>query len=301
MINKQFDVVVIGNVGIDTNIYLDGDKIDFQIESNFTENVDYVGQAGGYAARGFAQLGYHTAFIGYIGDDHLGRFILEEFEKDGINTDGIFIDPAGTNRSINFMYKNGRRKNFYDGKSHMSLTPDSAKCRALLEKSRLAHFNIPNWARHLLPVAKESGLKISCDIQDVAEFPDPYRSDFIDYADVIFLSGVNHADPTPLLRKITKKHPQKIVICGMGAQGCAVGTQDGIEYFEVIEIPGKIVDTNGAGDGLAVGFLSGYYFEKSGIEESIFRAQIVARYTCTLKATTSHLISQEIQQKLLTR
>ena len=64
MTQKQFDVVVIGNVGIDTNVYLAGDEINFQIESNFTENIDYVGQAGGYAARGFAQLGYRTAFIG---------------------------------------------------------------------------------------------------------------------------------------------------------------------------------------------------------------------------------------------
>jgi len=45
MSGKQFDVVVIGNVGIDSNIYLNSDEINFQIESNFTENIDYVGQA----------------------------------------------------------------------------------------------------------------------------------------------------------------------------------------------------------------------------------------------------------------
>jgi len=268
MSKKLFDVVVVGNVGIDTNIFLNDDDINFKIESNFTENIDYVGQAGGYAARGFAQLGYRTAFIGYIGDDHLGRFIQEEFKKDGINTDVVFIDPAGTNRSINFMYKNGRRKNFYDGKSHMILMPDIEKCREILKNSQLVHFNIPNWARHLLPVTKELGLKISCDIQDVADISDPYRADFIDYADVLFLSSVNHADPTPMLQKIINKNPQKIIICGMGAQGCAVGTKEGIKYFEALEFPGKIVDTNGAGDGLAVGFLSGYFFEKCGIEVS---------------------------------
>ena len=51
MSNETFDVVVVGNVGIDTNIYLPGADIDFNVESNFTENLDTVGQAGAYAAQ----------------------------------------------------------------------------------------------------------------------------------------------------------------------------------------------------------------------------------------------------------
>ena len=47
----DFDVVVIGNVGIDTCIYLYGNDIDFSVEANFSQNLDYVGQAGGYASR----------------------------------------------------------------------------------------------------------------------------------------------------------------------------------------------------------------------------------------------------------
>jgi sugar/nucleoside kinase (ribokinase family) len=53
-----------------------------------------------------------------------------------------------------------------------------------------------------------------------------------------------------------------------------------------------VIDTNGAGDGLATGFLSGFYLEQMPVEESIRRGQIVARYTCTQKADTSHLLSR---------
>ena len=126
MTEKNFDAVVVGNVGIDTNVYFHSDEPDFSRESNFTENLDYVGQAGGYASRGYAQLGWRTAFIGHVGDDFSGRFIREEFARDGIDTTALFIDPAGTSRSVNFMYRDGRRKNFYDGKSHMQLQPDRA-------------------------------------------------------------------------------------------------------------------------------------------------------------------------------
>src|SRR5512139_3724008 len=179
MADKTLDVVVIGNVGIDTNVYFHAAEPEFGREANFTENLDTVGQAGGYASRGYAQLGKRTAFIGYVGDDFSGRFIREEFARDGIDQSAVFVDPAGTSRSLNFMYRDGRRRNFYDGKSHMQLQPDRAVCRSVLAESRLAHFNIPNWARTLLPSAKELGATVACDLQDVVQLRDGYRDDFI--------------------------------------------------------------------------------------------------------------------------
>ncbi len=144
-------------------------------------------------------MGKHTAFIGYVGDDFSGRFIREELARDGIDQSAVFVDPAGTSRSINFMYRDGRRRNFYDGKRHMSLQPDRAVCRSILEQSRLAHFNIPNWARTLLPIARELGVTIACDLQDVVALRDGYREDFVEYADMVFFSAVNQSDPTPLI------------------------------------------------------------------------------------------------------
>ncbi len=296
-----FDVVVIGNAGIDTNVYFHSADVDFGREANFTENLDYVGQAGGYASRGYAQLGKRTAFIGYVGDDAAGRFIREEFAHDGVDTTGLFIDPAGTSRSINFMYRDGRRKNFYDGKSHMTLQPDRTICRRLLSEARLAHFNIPNWARQLLPMAKELGLTIACDIQDVVTFHDHYREDFIEYADILFFSAVNQADPAPLIEELLAWKPNLIVVSGLGARGCALGTREGaqarLRYFEPVEMSPSVIDTNGAGDGLAVGFLTSYVLDGYSLDDSIRRGQIAARYTCTLKASSSNLITREMLER----
>jgi sugar/nucleoside kinase (ribokinase family) len=285
------EVAVIGNIGIDTNAYLPGRDIDWAVEANFTENLDYVGQAGGFASRGYARLGLPTTFLGYVGDDFAGRQIREELAADGIDTTALFIDPAGTSRSVNIMYRDGRRKNFYDAKSHMSLRPDPEICRKAMEGCRLAHFNIPDWARYLLPVARELGLTIACDLQDVVKADDPYRRDFIDQADILFFSAANHEDPAPLIRKFLRGHPGRIVVSGMGARGCALGTQDGIQYFppEPLDLP--IVDTNGAGDGLAVGFLSSHVLGGHSLAESIRRGQIVARYTCSQRASTAALIT----------
>jgi len=288
---QQFEVVVVGNVGIDTNVYLPGSDIDFSVEANFTENLDYVGQAGGYASRGFAQLGKKTAFIGHVGDDYHGQFIREEFKRDGIDTTGLFIDPQGTGRSINFMYRDGRRKNFYDGKNHMQFEPDWDICRQILAQTKLAHFNIPNWARHLLPVAQKFGLTISCDIQDIVNPDDDYRRDFVAYADILFFSTTNHPDPTPLIENFLAAKPDQVVVVGMGAKGCALGTKDGIQFFPPVAMAEPVIDTNGAGDGLAVGFLSSYVLDKYSLQASVMRGQIAARYTCTQKASSSHLIT----------
>jgi len=299
MAHRRFEIVVVGNVGIDTNVYLPGADIDFEVESNFTENLDSVGQAGGYASRGYAQLGRRTAFIGYVGDDYQGRFIRQEFAHDGIDTTALFIDPAGTGRSVNFMYRDGRRKNFYDGKGHMTLRPDLDLCRSVLAGSRLAHFSLPNWARHLLPMARELGLPIACDIQDVIAIDDPYRQDFVEQADILFFSAVNHADPAPLMEAFLALNPAQIVVSGMGARGCALGTGKGVEYFPPVEMEAPVVDTNGAGDGLAVGFLTSYVLEGYSLHDSVLRGQIAARHTCTQRGSSSSLITPGLLERYL--
>jgi sugar/nucleoside kinase (ribokinase family) len=274
-------------------VYFYGNDIDFSVESNFTENIDCVGQAGGYSSRGFAQLGKKTAFIGYVGDDYGGDFVREEFDRDDVDTTALFIDPAGTGRSINFMYPDGRRKNFYDGKGHMHLRPDIKVCKAVLAGSKLAHFSIPNWARYLLPVARDLGLTIACDIQDVVSTGDEYRRDFIEHSDILFFSAVNWRDPTVLMKSFLDANPEQIVVVGMGAEGCAVGSRDGIQFFAAVEMETPVIDTNGAGDGLAVGFLSSYVLDGYSLTDSILRGQISARHTCSQKACSSNLITSE--------
>jgi sugar/nucleoside kinase (ribokinase family) len=301
METKRFDVAVVGNTGIDTSIYLPGADIDFNVEANFTQNLDTIGQAGGYACRGYARLGKKTTYIGAIGADYHGDTIRREFTKECIDTTGLFIDPQGTARSINFMYQDGRRKNFYDGKSHMTLQPDLETCRQVLAQARLAHFNLPNWARDLLPIAKELGLAIACDIQDVLHADDPYRQDFIQYADYLFFSAVNQDNPQAMIEAFIRRNPGLTVISGMGARGCALGTPHVVQFFDPLPMSEPVVDTNGAGDSLAVGFLSSYVLDGYSLAESVLRGQIAARHTCTLRGTSEGLINSERMESLFQR
>lgn len=293
MTATAFDVVVVGNVGVDTNVYLRGADIDVSVESNFTENLDYVGQAGGYAARAYAQLGKATSFIGYVGSDFCGEFIRAEFSRDGIDTTGLFVDPEGSGRSVNLIQLDGGRRSLYDGKGHMDLAPDLALCSSVLSRAQLAHFSIPNWARRLLPLARNAGLRIACDIQDVRSPNDAYRDDFVNNADVLFFSTIDQPEPAPLMEKYIAANPDQIVITGLGAKGCALGTRDGIRVYPPVQLHSPVLDTTGAGDTLAVGFLTSYELEGYSLRDSILRGQIAARHTCSHRASTSNLITMQ--------
>jgi sugar/nucleoside kinase (ribokinase family) len=176
----------------------------------------------------------------------------------------------------------------------MQLRPDLRAIGKYLAGTRLVHINIVNWTRYLLPLFKKENTVVSVDIQDVVSPDDPYRQDYIKAADVLFFSAVNFPDPAPLIERFMEIRSDRIVICGMGKRGCALGTGKGISYYRAVELEEPVIDTNGAGDSLAVGFLSSYFLQGHSLEESILRGQIAARYCCSKKATSSDLITREL-------
>lgn len=291
------EVVVLGCAGVDTQVYLPGRDVDWTVEGNFTENLDTPGQAGVYASRGYAALGRRVAFIGNLGDDACGNLVREAFARDGIDTRGVFLDPAGTARSVNIMSPDGTRRNFYDARASR-LQPDLATCREVLTGARLVHVHLADWARHLLPLARRLGQVVACDLQDVLEAGDPYRQDFIRAADILFFSAANHADPEPLIRAFLADRPDRLVVAGMGAQGCALGTREGIRRFPPEPSSQPVVDTNGAGDALAVGFLTSHVLEGRSLPESIRRGQLTARHCCTLRGTSEGLVTRDQLDRL---
>ena len=63
-----------------------------------------------------------------------------------------------------------------------------------------------------------------------------------------------------------------------------------------VDPPG--IERNEADDRLAVGFLSGYFFDAYSLEESILRGQMVARYMCGQKSGSLAPIDQKQLEEL---
>lgn len=229
-----------------------------------------------------------------MGEDALGRWVTETLRGDGIDVSGIFFDPAGTSRSINLVFADGSRKNFYDGKSHMTLEPDLDRLGAIVRRARLAHVHLPNWARHLLPIAREAGVTVACDLQDVRDPADPYRRDFVEAADFLFASAANHADdPGRLLDALDS--PGRTVVLGLGVDGCRLRDADGTRHQPPPRFDGAppIVDTNGAGDSLAVGFLAARVVQSLDADTALLQGQIAARHACAQRASSDSLVTRD--------
>ncbi len=286
------DVVVVGAAGIDTNVFLSA-PLDLARESHFSENVDYVGQAGGYGSRGFAALGHATAFLGHVGDDPAGEQVRAELAADGIDLRGLGVNPAGTPRSVNIMGPDGSRISFDDRRGRETLDVDLDLAAELMAGARVVMVHLPDWARRLLPIARASGAVVACDLQDIGDPDDAYRRDFIEAADVLFVSSARHHNPSHMLKRLVELSDGALVVCGRGGLGVATATTSGIDVFPPPHLSLPIVDTNGAGDALAVGFLDARVFQGRSVEEAVGYGQLAARWTCAQRATSAAPATRE--------
>ncbi len=284
-------VAVIGNAGVDTCVFFPAGDPAWDRETFFTENLDTVGQAGAYASLGYARLGHRPTFFGHVGDDPWGHRVRATLAAGGVDVRGLVTDEAGTARSVNLMRADGTRTGCYDGKGHRDFEPDLARCAELLRGCALAHVHIPDWARRLLPLIHREGMPLAVDLQDLQGAEDPYRADFIAAADVAFLSAVAVGDPASVAGDLRAARPRLTVVVGMGARGCLLATAEGIRTFPPPPSDLPVVDTNGAGDALAVGFLTARILEGRSLEDAVLRGQLAARHACSLRATCEGLIT----------
>jgi len=86
----NLDLITIGRSSVD----LYGSQIGGRLE-DMRSFQKYIGGSPTNIAAGAARLGLKSAVITRVGNEHMGRFILEELKKEGVNTEGIRIDKKG--------------------------------------------------------------------------------------------------------------------------------------------------------------------------------------------------------------
>jgi sugar/nucleoside kinase (ribokinase family) len=274
-------VTVIGNPGLDTLVLLAEDVPDLSADGHFVRNVDTVGHAAAYVARNMGRLGHRTRILGAIGDDLAGRMVQEVLVDEGVDTLLLFADPAGTPRSVNLVSPGGGRTYLFDGGSHMTLVPPEDLVAAALDGPDLVVSALPNWGRAVVARARDLGLPVAVDLQDVRDVDDPYRSDFIAAADHLFASAAHLEDPEAAAAAWMGRGPARSVVFGMGSRGALLveRTDAGlhVSHQPAPDLDLPVVDTTGAGDALACGFLDGLLFRGLAPAASLHRGQVLAR------------------------
>lgn len=82
------DLITIGRSSVD----LYGAQVGGRLEDMASFNK-YIGGSPTNIAAGTARLGLKSALITRVGDEHMGRFIREQLEREGVDTRGVKTDP----------------------------------------------------------------------------------------------------------------------------------------------------------------------------------------------------------------
>lgn len=85
---KTLDLITLGRSSVD----LYGAQIGGRLE-DMRSFEKYIGGSPTNIACGTARLGLKSAVITGVGDEHMGRFITEQLRAEGVNTDGVKVDP----------------------------------------------------------------------------------------------------------------------------------------------------------------------------------------------------------------
>ncbi len=285
-------ILVVGSPGLDTLVLLQEEVPDLSADGHFVRNVDAVGHAPAFHAVLCARLGHRTRILGSVGDDVAGRHVAATLAAEGVDTSLVFPDPQGTARSVNLVRPDGGRTFFFDGGSHMTLTPPEGLVAAALTGADLVLASMPNWGRHVVARAREAGVPVAVDIQDVRWADDPYRADFIASADYLFASAAHLPDPLGAAQAWMARGPARVVVLGMGPRGALLVERqgDGPPRATAVPVPDMdlpVVDTTGAGDSLAVGVLDGLVFDGNPPRQAVVRGQVLARITSSAPGTAA--------------
>ena len=228
-------------------------------------------------ATGLARLGHSTGWIGRVGDDPFGRFIHTALSSTGIDTGHVTIDPdAPTGFQIKSHAGGGDPEVVYFRKnsagSRLSWDPT---LEGYIGAARHLHVTgIPlalspstrDFAFRAVQVAKDHGVTVSFDTNlrpvlwtSTQEMID-VTHDMVKLADIV-LPGASEGqvllgtkDPVEVGHAYLDMGVSTVIVKD-GSHGATVVTREGALHRNVF--PVRVVDTVGAGDGFAAGYISG--------------------------------------------
>ena len=165
----KFDVITIGRSSVD----LYGAQVGGRLEEMGSFNK-YIGGSPTNIACGTARLGLKSAIITAVGNEHMGRFIKEQLQKEGVSIQGVKTDLE----RLTALVLLGIRDNeqfpliFYrENCADMGLTPEDIDAHFIASAScicatgtHLSHSQVEAATLKALRIARENKIKTALDI-----------------------------------------------------------------------------------------------------------------------------------------
>jgi sugar/nucleoside kinase (ribokinase family) len=226
---------------------------------------------------GVGMLGGSASFIGKLGNDEFGRIFAEDLRKSAVDP-LLFTSPSPTGRVLSVITPDAQRTMFtYLGASTeldpAVITPELFTDTAVLVLEGYMLFN-PDLVMATVQSAKKAGARISLDLAsfEVVHASKGLLNDIIrDYVDILIANEdeaeafCGHRDEHKVMAHLLDRAP--LAALKLGARGSCVSYNNRLFRIDA-HTHRPPVDTTGAGDLWAAGFLfglvNGYPVDKCG-------------------------------------
>jgi len=249
-------------------------KIAFELGAKFhiNDRFESLGGCGANQAVGLSRLGETVSCYTAIGNDSVGEWMKKEFVKENIGQElvevkknslsglsAIVVDQNSGERII-FSNQEANEKLEIDpkklaGTNFVSITDLSGNWKDIADAAM--DFCQQNEIRSAFNPRSRN---IQEDARKVFELAGKCEIFFVNKDEAIEIIGSDSSDEKYLLAAL-KKSGAKIVAITNGARGAWASDGEKIVHMKAMKID-KTVDTTGAGDAFASGFLAAYIKEK---------------------------------------
>ena len=330
MSQPRYDVLAIGNAIVDVMSPCEDELIEelglarggmMLVDTERAHELyDAMGPAreisGGSAANtlaGLSALGLQCAFIGQVADDQLGEVFAHDIHAVGIDFDTpARPGPPSTARCLIFVTPDGQRTmNTYLGASQF--LPAQALDEQLIASAAVLYLEGYLWdpeepraaMRKAIAAARAAGRKVAFTLSDafvIERHGDDFRA-LIDAGQIDILFA-NKAELAALTGKpdfdagLAALAPKVPVLVVTRSEEGAVAIAHGERHDIEAEPLAHVVDTTGAGDLFAAGFLAGHG-RKASIHRclamgAVAAAEIISHYGARPEADLKALIAQKL-------
>lgn len=219
--------------------------------------ISLGGSASNFAV-GLSRTGVDVGIIARIGDDSYGEFAKLKLEEEGVITDRLLKIPVSTGMTFISVDDNGERSIYASMGANAKFKLEK-KDIDYIRDSKLLH--VTGMYKEVVDEAVKHANKVSLNPGTVlSSYGIDDLKDIIQKADVLFL---NKKEVTLLTGKGSHEGADDLVDMGVpmvvvtcGKQGARLYTSDEVIYSPTSKV--KTLDTTGAGDAFAAGFISSY-------------------------------------------
>ena len=302
-------VVVFGSINLD--LVVEVPHIPVKGETVIGDR--FFSAAGGKAANqavAIAKLGTAVSLIGQVGDDSFGKTLIAGLQKEGVNIDGITINP-NTYSGIASIVVDRQGANTIacaGGANNLVREQEIKQFKKLLPQAKIALLELGIPIATVLNAAREAKANDCLLILDPAPVTSELPEELYGLIDIITPNEIEASqlvgftvDGVTTARQAASFLHQlgvKNVIITLGSQGSIYSNEAESVWIEPIEVP--VVDTVAAGDAFNGALAVALASEKS-LQEAVQWATVGGALAVTKKGAQSSLPNKDSFQQLLAR